>query len=104
MGMPDNFPIVDLMLSIPGEDNSHWYEFMKPLLMDQQSREMFKMPAQYMFKDIPQVDGQDDYIAYTVQQMDKHGIQLAMLGIDDHNEIAKEALKRYQVGNLKESG
>ncbi|RNL64003.1 amidohydrolase family protein [Zhongshania marina] len=95
MAMPTDIKVIDLMLSVPGEDNSQWYEFMKPLLMDEESRNMFKMPAQYMFKDIPDSGKKEDYIAYTVEQMDKHNIERAMLGIDDHNEIAKEALRRH---------
>lgn len=95
MAMPTDIKVIDLMLSVPGEDNSQWYEFMKPLLMDEESRNMFKMPAQYMFKDIPDSGKKEDYIAYTIEQMDKHNIERAMLGIDDHNEIAKEALKRH---------
>ena len=95
MPMPSDVKVVDLMLSVPGEDNSQWYEFMKPLLMDEESRTMFKMPAQYMFKDIPDTGKKEDYVAYTVEQMDKHNIQIAMLGIDDHNEVAKEALRRH---------
>ena len=94
MPMPTDIPVIDLMLSVPGEDNSQWYEFMKPLLMDEESRMMFKMPAQYMFKDIPDTGKKEDYIAYTIEQMDKHNIGIAMLGIDDHNEVAKEALRR----------
>ena len=95
MAMPTDIKVIDLMLSVPGEDNSQWYEFMKPLLMDEESRNMFKMPAQYMFKDIPDSGKKEDYIAYTVEQMDKHNIERAMLGVDDHNEIAKEALRRH---------
>ena len=95
MAMPTDIKVIDLMLSVPGEHNSQWYEFMKPLLMDEESRNMFKMPAQYMFKDIPDSGKKEDYIAYTIEQMDKHNIERAMLGIDDHNEIAKEALKRH---------
>ena len=95
MAMPTDIKVIDLMLSVPGEENSQWYEFMKPLLMDEESRNMFKMPAQYMFKDIPDSGKKEDYIAYTIEQMDKHNIERAMLGIDDHNEIAKEALKRH---------
>lgn len=95
MPMPTDIPVIDLMLSVPGEDNSQWYEFMKPLLMDEESRMMFKMPAQYMFKDIPDTGKKEDYIAYTIEQMDKHNIGIAMLGIDDHNEVAKEALRRH---------
>ncbi len=95
MPIPSDIKVVDLMLSVPGEDNSQWYEFMKPLLMDEESRTMFKMPAQYMFKDIPDTGKKEDYIAYTIEQMDKHNIDRAMLGIDDHNEVAKEAYKRH---------
>jgi len=83
------------MMNIPGADNSHWYDFMKPLLLDQESREQFSMPAQYMFKDIPKVEGKEDYIAWTVSQMDRYGIARAMLGIDDGNEVTKEALRRF---------
>lgn len=95
MPMPDDIKIIDLMLSIPGEDNSVWYDFMKPLLMDEESHQLFKMPAQYMFKDIPQAGEREDYIQYTLEQMDKHNIERAMIGFDDTNEIAKLALKQY---------
>jgi predicted TIM-barrel fold metal-dependent hydrolase len=95
MVMPTDIKVIDLMLNVPGDDNSQWYDFMKPLLMDEQSRQMFKMPAQYMFKDIPDTGKKEDYIAYTIEQMDKHNIEIAMLGIDDSNEVAKEALKRF---------
>lgn len=95
MAMPNDIKIIDLMLNVPGDDNSQWYDFMKPLLLDEESRMMFKMPAQYMFKDIPDSGSKEDYIAYTIEQMDKHNIERAMLGLDDHNEVAKEALRRY---------
>ena len=65
------------------------------MLMDKQSHEMFKMPAQYMFKDIPQIDGQEDYVAYTVAQMDKHNIERAMIGVGPYAEQHKEALRRF---------
>ena len=94
MPMPAEVGVIDLMLSIPGEDNSQWYEYMKPMLLDEESRHLFKMPAQYMFKDIPAEDA-DDYIAYTIAQMDKHNIERAMIGLDDHNESAKTALKKH---------
>lgn len=86
---------VDLMLNIPGEDQRGWYEFMKPLFLDQDSRERFEMPAQYMFKDIPKVGAQDDYVAYTVAEMDRHGIARAMVGVDGSNGANAEALRRY---------
>lgn len=92
MGKPLDHPVIDLMLAIPGVDNSHWYEFMKPLLRDEESRKIFSMPAQYMFKDIPQTGEQTDYVEYTIEQMNKHGITRAMLS---WNEISLAALERY---------
>ncbi len=97
MAMPSDIKIVDLMLGIPmSEDNQEWYEFIKPLLMDNESREMFKMPAQYMFKDIPQIEGQNDYLAYTLAQMDKHKIAKAMVGFNPHSEATMRAHREYQ--------
>jgi len=94
MPVPKDIKVIDLMLSIPGEDNSSWYDFIKPLLMDQESRDMFKMPAQYMFKDIPEAGKQEDYIAYTVAEMDKYNIEKAMLGFMSP-EISGQAIQQY---------
>ncbi|MBT4164249.1 MAG: amidohydrolase, partial [Porticoccaceae bacterium] len=63
MAMPENIGIIDLMLAVPNQETSDYYDFIKPLLMDEESRQMFKMPAQYMFKDIPNTGLQDDYLA-----------------------------------------
>jgi len=95
MPMPTDVKAIDLMLNIPGDDNSSWYEFMRPLFLDQESREQFKMPAQYMFKHIPDIEKQDDYIAYTVAQMDRWGIEKAMLGIAEDKPVALEAIRRF---------
>jgi predicted TIM-barrel fold metal-dependent hydrolase len=95
VSFPKGIGVIDLMLNIPGEDNSGWYEFMKPLFLDEESRKQFSMPAQYMFKNIPNAGKQDDYIAYTVAEMDKYGIERAMFGVDDDNEVALAALERY---------
>ena len=95
MTMPKGTLAIDLMLNIPGEDNSGWYEFMKPMFLDEESRQVFEMPVQYMFKDIPKTGKKDDYVLYTVQEMDKFGIERAMLGVDDANAASKDALARY---------
>jgi predicted TIM-barrel fold metal-dependent hydrolase len=95
MPMPQAPRAIDLMLNIPGEDNSAWYESIKPLLRDEESRTQFKMPVQYMFKEIPEAGRQEDYIAFTVAQMDAHGIERAMIGVDDENHVHAEALARF---------
>jgi len=95
MTMPKHSPVIDLMLAIPGEDSSKFYDWIKPMLMDKQSHEQFQMPAQYMFKDIPETPTQDDYIAYTLAQMDKHGIERAMIDVGEFNDAHAEALCSY---------
>src|SRR5688572_21290865 len=95
MPMPRDIRAVDLMLNIPGEDQRGWYEFMKPQLLDRESREQFEMPAQYMFKDIPNVGPQADYIAYTVGEMDKYGIEKAMVGVAGDDTPNREAIARH---------
>ena len=81
---------------VPGaDDNSAWYEHLKPLLLDEESRQQFKMPAQYMFKDLPQSAALDDYIAYTVDEMDTYNIDKAMMAINAFNPDANEALRRH---------
>ena len=75
MPMPTDVPVIDLMLAVPNDDTSNFYDFIRPLLMDEQSRQMFKMPAQYMFKDLPKVGKRDDYIAYTLEKMDEFNMK-----------------------------
>lgn len=96
MPYPKDIPVIDLMLGIPSsDDRSDWYQVFEPLLMDEESRSQFKMPAQYMFKSIPDLSDQIDTIAYTIGQMDKHNIGQAMLGIDDHSATHLMALKKH---------
>lgn len=93
MSFPKDCKVIDLMLGIPSsDDRSEWFESFKTLLMDQQSLEQFSMPAQYMFKDVPDLSNQTDTIAYALGEMDKYNIQLAMLGIDDESPTHLKAL------------
>jgi predicted TIM-barrel fold metal-dependent hydrolase len=97
MPMPKDIGIIDLMLGIPvSADNSEQYDFIKKNLMDAQSKEMFKMPVQYMFKDIPRTEVEGDKVDWTIAQMDKHGIEKAMIGISASQGPARtEAVARY---------
>ncbi len=97
--MPDPAPdlraigVIDLMMQIPGQDNSAWYEFMRPLFLDEASRTYQKMPAEHHFRNVPDIADSDDYIAYTVDRMDAFGIARAMVGVD-HPQGA-EAVRRF---------
>ena len=95
MPIPSGLKAIDLMMNIPDGDPTAWYEFIKPLLLDEESRKHFKMPAEYMFKDIPQISDQKDYIGYAIGEMDKWGIEQAMLGISGPNSTNLEACRDY---------
>ena len=95
MPMPSGIGVIDLMLSVGTDDNAGWYDFMKPLLMDRQSRELFKMPAEYMFKQIPALAQADDYVKATVAEMDRVGVERAMIGFSEGNELARRALDEH---------
>lgn len=95
MAMPDNIGIIDCMLGIPdAEDRADWFAPFRPLIKDKQTLGQFAMPAQYMFKDIPQSGKQDDYLAWTVAQMDKHNVEKALVGWNE-NETSYRAKELY---------
>jgi predicted TIM-barrel fold metal-dependent hydrolase len=91
MGMPEGIRIIDCMLGIPeAEDRSEWFAPFRPLIKDAQTLQQFSMPAQYMFKDVPQTGHADDYVSWTVGQMDLHGIDKALVGWND-NDTSRRA-------------
>jgi predicted TIM-barrel fold metal-dependent hydrolase len=93
--MPAGVRAIDLMLQIPSDDFSQKYEFLKPLLLDKESRESFKFPAQYMFRDVPQTGKSSDYVALTLGEMDKYGVDRAMIGVGIGEGDARRALKEH---------
>jgi predicted TIM-barrel fold metal-dependent hydrolase len=95
MPMPAGIRAIDLMIGIPSDHQEDWYEFMKPLLMDRESREQMKMPAEYMFRNIPGARPGDDGVKVVLEQMDRHGIERGMIGVDLENETAKRALREH---------
>ena len=93
MVLPKDVRVIDTMLGIPTTENrSDWYDWFKPLLRDAESRQAFEMPAQYMFKGVPEIGKSDDYIAWTVEQMDRFNIEKALVGFAEqpHEIAAKE--------------
>ena len=80
MGMPDDIEIIDTMIGLPSHDRKDIYKFLSPELRDAESG-TFKMPAQYMFKDIPaEIDADADPVAVTLYHMNRIGsAQIALL-------------------------
>ncbi len=90
MSMPKGIGAIDLMIGIPGDDASRWYDFLKPLLRDRESREMFKTPAQYLFRNAPRFEPGGDHVKLVLEHMDRYGVERGMIGIDfDHPEAIR---------------
>lgn len=95
MPMPKNIGVIDTMLGIPSSaERTDWYDWFKPLLRDQESLQAFEMPAQYMFKGVPQLEKNGDFLAWTVEQMDKYNIEKALVGFSG-SDADLEAKRRY---------
>ncbi|MCC7393608.1 MAG: amidohydrolase family protein [Sphingomonadaceae bacterium] len=95
MSYPKDIGIVDCMLGIPhGEDRSDWFDSFRALMKDAQSREQFAMPAQYMFKDIPETGDPGDFVAWTVEQMDRFNIEKALVGWNE-NDTSRRARENF---------
>jgi uncharacterized protein len=96
-GMIKDIKAIDLMLQIPTDDDSKakWYEFLKPLLRDQESLEQYKFPAQYMYKEVPSVPQSHDYVRLVLEQMDQFGIEKAMIGGVENNVEVQRAIREF---------
>ena len=85
MGMPTDIGIVDLGIGFPYqsiEEKKAAYDFFRPTLKDRQSLEEFEFPAQYMFKDVPDVvDARRRRVQWIVDKMDEFDIEQAMTGL-----------------------
>ena len=95
MAMPRDVKIIDLMLGIPSPDPRPNYDFMRPLLRDKESLEAFEFPVEYMFKDVPKTGSRGDYIQYTLEEMDKYGIERALIGVDLDDKTSQQALRSH---------
>jgi predicted TIM-barrel fold metal-dependent hydrolase len=92
--MPTDLGIVDLGIGFPHqsvEAKKASYDFFRPLLKDQQSLEEFEFPAQYMFKDVPDVvDPSVDVVEWVVAKMDEFGIAQGVTSMSPNGIRAKK--------------
>ncbi|HXW34566.1 MAG TPA: amidohydrolase family protein [Acidimicrobiales bacterium] len=97
MAMPSGIGIVDTMIGFPHRDMKKVYEFITRQTKDAQSREEFQFPAEYMFKNVPekQLDEGADPVSVTLTEMDRFGIELGLIGVDDVGGVGELALKQH---------
>ncbi len=97
MGMPTDVGIVDTMIGFPHPDPKEAYRFVTRQTKDTESREKFAFPVEYIFKDVPgtELAGSADPIGVTLREMDRWGIDRALIGVGDRAGIGAEALQRH---------
>ena len=98
MTMPTDIPIVDTMISFPHADFSA-YDFIRKQTKDTESNEDFDFPVEYMFKNVPkELYGSSDPVKATLNEMDKHGVEIGLIGVGD--EVGQKALADDMVNLL----
>ena len=96
MGMPNDVPIIDTMIGFPSTDRREVYRFMADDLRDAESG-TFKMPAQYMFKDLPEeIEEGVDPVGVTLYTMDRFGVERGMVNVgNETREDPRRAVREH---------
>lgn len=76
--------VIDTMVTVPGSRDA-WHQTFAGIVKDAGSRDL-DHPAGYMFRDLPTVDGAVDYLAFLIAEMDRHGIERALLPVAEDDE------------------
>ncbi len=92
MAGPVGLPVIDTMIGFPHEGSAQ-YDFIRKQTKDRESKESFDFPVEYMFKDVPKGLPTDDPVSLVLQQMDRFGIEKAMIGVSEGS--AEAALKMF---------
>jgi predicted TIM-barrel fold metal-dependent hydrolase len=96
MSFPADLGIIDTMITLPKQDRREVYRFLDPLLRDQESKEEFSFPAQYMFNDLPaEIDDNVDTVAVVLDNMDRFGVARGMIGVRHERTDAVRALTEH---------
>jgi uncharacterized protein len=96
VAMPRCIGVVDTMVAIPPEPGDmSWLEALRPLLKDEESLSAFRFPAEYMFKNLPAARFADDQVRAVLAEMDRFGVERAMIGVSFGNERAVGALRDH---------
>jgi uncharacterized protein len=97
MGMPTDIGVIDTMVGFPHADMKEAYRFITRQTKDTESREQFEFPVEYIFKGVPgkQLEGSVDPIGVTLGEMDRWGVEMAMIGVDDPAGVGIDAVTRH---------
>jgi uncharacterized protein len=92
-GLPD-IGIIDTMIGF-AQDPAALYGSLRAALREESKA--FEMPAQYMFRDVPNkaAAGEVDAVELTRQEMDRHGIATGLISVSAAPEVAERAFAAH---------
>lgn len=93
--MPTNLGIVDTFFDLPPESRTAWASDFGPLFRDKESKAgAMAHAAGFLFKDPPKVTRSHDPIGDTLKEMDRFGIEKALIRVND--DLSAEAVTRHR--------
>ena len=98
MPMPTDIGVVDTLLGIPSPGRQGAYASFRPLLRDHESLEVFEFPVQYQYHnrpDLPESGSVEEMVAYTLVEMDTHGIWRALVDATAEDSAGRRALELH---------
>jgi uncharacterized protein len=95
MGMPVGIGVVDTFFDLPPENRTSWATDFSTLFRDAESRAgALPHAAGFLFKDPPKITRSADAIADTLREMDRFGIEKALIRVND--DLSAEAVTRHR--------
>jgi predicted TIM-barrel fold metal-dependent hydrolase len=85
--------IIDTMIGFKHADVRSAYKTLRANAKDRETLEEFSFPVEYMFKDVPDGDLKGDPINETLREMDKFGVQMGLVSVND--EVGQQAVKDH---------
>lgn len=94
MAVPQGIGVIDTLIGLPSVERRDWYQSLAPMLKDEGSKE-FEHPAGYMFKEPPKVRREPDSIDVLLRQMDRFGIEKALVPVSLADDLHVRALSEH---------
>jgi predicted TIM-barrel fold metal-dependent hydrolase len=93
MAFPSDPRAFDTMLGVPPNRES-WQKDFGTLVRDKASLGL-RQPAGYMFKELPRVDTDVDYVDWLIGQMDRFGVEAGLLPVSFGDEYGTRAVRAH---------
>lgn len=99
MAIPTDIGIIDTMIGFPLAETDQLYQSIRHQAKDRQTREDYRFPVEYMFKELPdeKFRNSSDPVAVTLHQMDRWGVERGLIGVGGGpvGEVGVRALEQH---------